>query len=164
MQHRFRMRLYKTLVILLFTGLGLNTFAQPTSGDPIMAEPADKDTVLMLPTLQKTVQSFESIVNQAFTTGNASILAKYFGENVDFSVLGKANVYSKSQAEQVLQHFFTANKPNDFKIIHQGDSTDAQYFIGEMSSVKGAKFRITLNSKTLSGSKTITSLTIEDSH
>lgn len=156
------MKMTKVLTLFLFAGLGLNAFAQPTSGDPIMAEPADKDTVLMLPAPQVTQQSFKSVILHAFTTGNAEILAKYFGDNVDLSVLGKANVYSKSQAEQVLQHFFSTNKPNDFKIIHKGESGDTQYFIGEMSSVKGSKFRVTINSKTAVGSKKITSLTIEE--
>jgi hypothetical protein len=162
----------KVFATLLFAGMGVYGFAQPTSGDPILPEPMkkdsivlahDKDSVTYIPNLLVTQQTFESIFVHTFTKGKAAVLAKYFGDNVDLSILGKANVYSRSQGEQVLQHFFDSHKPNDFKIIHQGDASEAQYFIGEMSSVKGKKFRVTMNSKTSDNKTTVLSLSIEAS-
>lgn len=162
----------KIFATLLFASVSFCGLAQPTSGDPIMAEPAEKDSLLHVPEMDTvsytphllvTQQSFDDIFIHSFTKGKAAILAKYFGENLDLSILGKANVYSRSQAEQVLQHFFNTHQPNDFKIIHQGDTSDNQYFIGEMSSVKGKKFRVTLNSKSGDKGTTITSLSIEAS-
>lgn len=138
---------------------GSASFAQPTNGDIIMveAEPLER-----APTVEQAQQSFESILVGAFKKGSALKIASYFGDNVDLSILGKANLYSKSQAQQVLQHFFSSHQTQNFKIIHKGNSKTNQYFIGEMISTKSKAFRVTINSKTEGGNKTITSLTIEE--
>ena len=135
---------------------GSVSFAQPTSGDLIMVE---LDSVEVEPTLVETQQSFESVVVSAFKTGSAKKLATYFGENVDLSILGTANLYSKSQAHQILQRFFTEHKSTDFNIIHKG----SQYYIGEHTTSDGAKYRVTIHTKSEGSKKTITSLTIEES-
>lgn len=149
----------RKIVIIMLLLAGSAVYAQPTSGDIIMldAEPLERE-----PTVEQAQQSFESILVTAFKTGNATKIATYFGDNVDLSILGTANLYSKSQAQQILQHFFTTNKPQDFKIIHKGNAKSSQYFIGELTSVKGGKYRVTLNSKAEGSKKTITSLTIEE--
>ena len=97
----------------------------------------------------------------AFKEGSADKIARYFIDNVDLSIDGKEDLYSKSQAEQILKNFFVAHKPKDFKIIHKGTSGQSEYFIGELIADK--EFKVTLNSKNVSGVKKITSLTISAS-
>jgi hypothetical protein len=91
-----------------------------------------------------------------FKTGNAPVISAYFSQNVDISLLGKDNLYSKSQAEQVLKTFFSEHKPSNFVINHEGQSSNAKYYIGTLSTFKGT-FRITINTK----SNLIARLTIE---
>lgn len=137
---------------------GSVSFAQPTSGDIILVE---LDSAEALPELAAPQQAFEPSIIAAFKAGNAKKIALYFGDNVDLSILGKANLYSKSQAEQILQHFFSEHKPADFKIIHKGGEKSSKYYIGQLTAMNGDKFRVTLNNKSGTGS-TITSLTIEE--
>jgi len=91
-----------------------------------------------------------------FKTGNAPVISAYFSQNVDVSLLDKENLYSKSQAEQVLKTFFSEHKPSAFVINHEGQSNNAKYFIGTLTTSKGS-FRITINTK----SNLISRLTIE---
>lgn len=91
-----------------------------------------------------------------FKTGNAPVVSAYFSQNVDVSMLDKENLYSKSQAEQVLKTFFIEHKPSNFIINHEGESSNAKYYIGTLTTLKGT-YRITINTK----SNLISRLTIE---
>ncbi len=148
----------RKFVIILLLLVGTGAFAQPTSGDIIMVKLDSVDTLTSYVAPQP---SFEAVIVNAFKTGNAAKIALYFGDNVDLSILGKANLYSKSQAQQVLQHFFTEHKPKEFSIIHKGNAKSSQYFIGELISIAAKKYRVTINSKADGSKNTITSLTIE---
>ena len=135
--------------------IGSATFAQPS--DPTHTE-VDKDPIARNETGLLQQQSFETVMVSAFKSGNAEKIASYFSDNVDLSIEGKEDLYSKSQAEQILKTFFASHHPSDFKIIHKGTSGVSEYFIGELSADKN--YKVTLNSKTIAGSKRITSLTI----
>ena len=140
----------------MLLSLGFMAFAQPTSGDITM----DKiDSATVAPSPLKTQQTFENGLIDAFKTGNAERIAAYFGENVDLSILGKTNLYSSSQAQQILQHFFTDHAPSEFTVIHKGQARASQYFIGELTTANGI-YRVTINSKTEGNKKVINSLTI----
>jgi hypothetical protein len=148
----------KKFVAILLLLAGTGAFAQPTSGDIIMVELDSADTLL---TYAAPAPTFEEAIITAFKTGNAAKIASYFGDNVDLSILGKANLYSKSQAQQILQRFFTEHKPKEFTIIHKGNGGSSKYFIGELISTAASKYRVTLNSKAEGSKSEITSLTIE---
>ncbi|NOQ74469.1 MAG: DUF4783 domain-containing protein [Crocinitomix sp.] len=148
----------KKIVAILLLLVGSGAFAQPTSGDIIMVELDSADTLMAF---AAPVPSLEAVIISAFKTGDATAIATYFGDNVDLSILGKANLYSKSQAEQVLQHFYTDHKPKAFSIMHKGTAKSSKYFIGELISIADKKYRVTINSKLEGGKNSITSLTIE---
>jgi len=99
-------------------------------------------------------------VETGFETANAKLIAQHFATNIDVSLLDKENLYSKSQAEQVLKTFFLENKPTKFTIIHQGKSSTTQYYIGSLETEKG-NFRITVNIKLVANKEFISHLTIE---
>lgn len=158
------MRMKKLVAILLLL-VGTGAFAQPTSGDIIMVESDLIDSTGSVDSLVNYVvaqPTFESVILKAFKAGNAVKIATYFGDNVDLSILGKSNLYSKSQAQQILQHFFTDHKPKGFTIIHKGNGGSSQYFIGELISIAGKKYRVTINSKNEGSKNEISSLTIEE--
>lgn len=151
----------KYLFILLFF-TGITALAQPTSGDIYLPDTDTTEVAEREPTPEAAQQSFESVLVTAFKSGNAQRISTYFGENVDLSILGKENLYSKSQAQQVLQHFFTEHKPADFKVIHKEKAKSSEYFIGVLTSEKGESHRVTINSKQEGAKKGITSLAIEE--
>lgn len=146
------MKKYWTILILL---LSVNALAQPM-------EPGEEEFVRheREETRQQQQPSYETIIVGAFKAGNATKIAGYFAENVDLSILETENLYSKSQAEQILKNFFLKHKPTEFTIVHKGKSGQSEYFIGELTCTD-AIFRVTLNSKSDDGSKEITALTIE---
>ncbi len=148
----------KILTILCITA-GSFAFSQTTSGDIYLPDPID--TLEKEMTLEQAQQSFETTVIDAFKVGNSKKIAAYFRENVDLSILGKENLYSKSQAEQILQHFFETHKPESFKIIHKGNAKASEYFIGELIDTKKGKYRVTFNRKSINNKQVVTSLTIE---
>ncbi|MEX1001456.1 MAG: DUF4783 domain-containing protein [Crocinitomicaceae bacterium] len=141
----------------LITGLfvGGMALSQPKGPEFVTEkyEPIEREATSL-----KQQQSFESAMVSAFRAGNADKVAAYFSDNVDLAIDGKEDLYSKSQAEQILKTFFSSHPPRDFKIIHKGKSGQNEYFIGELSSDK--KYRVTINSKSSGGNSKITSLTI----
>lgn len=104
--------------------------------------------------------SIKSDILAGFSSGKVSLLSKYFPANIDINVLGKSNLYSKSQAQQVLTTFFTQNKPSSYEVIHEGESNGTKYFIGNYTS-NSVKYRVTINVKTVDGAEQISSISIE---
>jgi hypothetical protein len=80
----------------------------------------------------------------SFETGNAKILSGYFNQNVELVVLDNDNVYSKAQAQQIVNNFFNNFSPvkdKAFTIIHDSGKADAKSVIGKLKTDKG-DFRI----------------------
>jgi len=73
--------------------------------------------------------------------GNDEMLSGYFNENVELVVETHDDVFSKSQARQIVAEFFKANKPKQFTIIHQGGKDGARYAIGSLVTNTGT-FRV----------------------
>jgi hypothetical protein len=74
-------------------------------------------------------------------SGNDVALAAFFNENVELVVGSHDDVYSKSQAQQIVAEFFKLNKPKQFSIIHEGGKEDARYAIGSLVTATGT-FRV----------------------
>ena len=112
--------------------------------------------IKVIPTL-----TIKASVQKGFQTGNSGLISVHFSANVDVSFLDKENLYSKSQAEQVLKTFFTEHNPTKFSFIHEGKSSSTKYYIGTLETSNG-DFRITVNTKITSGKEHISHLTIEE--
>lgn len=99
----------------------------------------------------------------ALETGNAKMLSGYFNQNVELVVLDNDNVYSKSQAQQIVGNFFSNCMPveeNAFSVIHDGGKGDAKYVIGKLKTEKG-DFRVYFLLKKNGGKDYIHQLRIE---
>jgi len=145
------MKNYLTILTLL---VGSTLFAQPKEPE-LEFMPHEREA-----TAEQQQPTYESVIVGAFKAGNATKIASYFAENIDLSILESENLYSKSQAEQILKNFFLNHKPSDFTIVHKGKSGISEYFIGELTC-SDAIYRVTLNTKTDVGVKEISALTIE---
>ena len=98
---------------------------------------------------------------QSLKTGNSKTLSEYFNQNVEMVVLENDNVYSKAQAQQIVNKFFNSNPPENFNIIHQGGKEGAQYVIGNLVTSKGT-FRVYFLLKKNGGKDYIHQLRIEE--
>lgn len=97
---------------------------------------------------------------QSLKSGNSKTLSEYFNQNVELVVLENDNVYSKAQAQQIVNKFFNSNSPESFTIIHQGGKEGAQYVIGNLSTSSGS-FRVYFLLKKNNGKDYIHQLRIE---
>lgn len=95
-------------------------------------------------------------------SGNDKTLSAYFNQNIELVVPGHDDVFSKSQAQQLIAKFFKENNPQNFTIIHQGSSGNegARYAIGTLKTNKGA-FRVYFLLKTNHKKAVIHQLRIE---
>ncbi len=117
--------------------------------------------VLLSSVLIASVDIFENI-NTAIRSGDARQVSKYFGKNVDLTILSQEEVYSKAQAELILKDFFSKNTPKSFSFIHQGLSKEgSKYGIGTMVTTQAAKFRVYIYVKQTAGSEYIQELRFE---
>ena len=108
-------------------------------------------------------QSFSQIPDEivlSIQNGNDEVLASYFNQNVELMVENHEDVFSKSQAQQIVAEFFKANKPKQFTIIHQGGKEGARYAIGSLITNTGT-FRVYFLLKTKDNNSFIHQLRIE---
>lgn len=89
----------------------------------------------------ETEQEIPSDIAVAFKVGTAKELARFFNDNLELAVGEKEDIYSKSQAERIMDDFFIKHNPKNFKFIHQGGKEDAQYAIGRLQTFNG-NFRV----------------------
>ena len=61
-------------------------------------------------------------VKDALKSGASKELSRFLNQNIDLTINGKMDTYSKTQAEYVLKDFFKSNPPSSFVIVHQGAS------------------------------------------
>jgi len=92
--------------------------------------------------------------------GNDTGLAAFFNENVELVVQTHDDVYSKSQAQQIVAEFFKSNKPKQFSIVHQGGKDGARYAIGSLTTNTGT-FRVYFLLKNKNNNSYIHQLRIE---
>ncbi len=97
----------------------------------------------------------------SFKAGNAKELSKFFNENIELVILGKEDVYSKSQAEQILKDFFDQHKPTSFTILFEGGKETSKYAIGSLKTSAG-NYRVYFLIKKQNGATLIHRLRIEE--
>ena len=76
-------------------------------------------------------------------SGNASQIAKFMDNSIEITIGESQKLYSKAQAEQVLERFFDKNNPKQFNLIHRSNVKEgkSKYGIGELYTTTNKKFR-----------------------
>ena len=113
----------------------------------------------ILPVAGQSDKIPEGIV-RSFKAGNAEELAKYFHSNVELIILEKEDVYSRSQAEQIIRKFFLEHQPQSFKVIFEGGKENSRYAIGSLTSAE-TTYRVYILIKKQEGEPLIHQLRIE---
>lgn len=116
-------------------------------------------TILFLVSNQTYAQVPNEII-LSLQNGNSKVLSEYFNPNIELVVLENDNVYSKAQAKQIVNNFFTSHIPESFNILHQGGKEGAKYVIGNLKTNNGS-FRIYFLLKKNGGKDYIHQLRIE---
>ena len=113
----------------------------------------------MAPIQAQTDKVPEGIV-LSFKAGNAAELSKFFHDNVELIILEDEDVYSRSQAEQIIRKFFSEHKPEAFKIIFEGGE-NSRYAIGSLTTQEKT-YRVYILMKKQDGTPFIHQLRIEE--
>ncbi len=90
--------------------------------------------------IQATGQPEVDDVSKALRGGNVSYIARHFDNLVEISISNEQSTYSKTQAERVLENFFTKNKIKEFVVRHKGgnESENVIFLIGDLSTAQGS--------------------------
>ncbi len=96
----------------------------------------------------------------SLSSGNAKNLSEFFNQNIELVIGDDDNVYSKTQAKQIVSNFFKENQPDSFNKIHDGGKDGSKYVIGNLHTVNG-NFRVYFLLKEHSGKFYIHQLRIE---
>ncbi len=117
--------------------------------------------LLCLPIDKANAQDLNVQVTQAIKNSSAAELSKYFNSSIDLTIPDSEGTYSKVQAEQILNSFFTKYPLVSFSINHKGSSNDgSMYAIGTYKS-KTRSFRTYYLTKPINGQQLIHQLKFE---
>lgn len=93
--------------------------------------------------------------------GNTHELAKYFAQSVEVTIVDAENVYTKTQAELVLDKFFSQNKPQGAKILHKVTSNPNYRFAVLILTTDKGTYRVAYTMKETDGRLALIELRIE---
>jgi Domain of unknown function (DUF4783) len=102
------------------------------------------------------IRGIDEIVN-ALRKGNATEISRFIDDNVEISLPGKSDGYSKAQAVMILKDFFSNNGVTGFEVKHKGENNNNQYCIGTLLT-KSGNYRTTVYMKTINGKQLVREL------
>lgn len=87
---------------------------------------------------------FKEIEN-AISLGNAKMIENYLGQSIELETPSSKGIYSKSQAEVIIDKFFQKYPPVSFTIYQKGNSYGGSRFaVGNYMSSRERSFRVTI--------------------
>jgi len=100
-------------------------------------------------------------ISSSFQAGNTKEISAYFASTINLSILNDSNVYSKVQAEIILNSFLNAHEPRSAKIIHRlNNSPSYKHAVIELGTSKG-NFRVSYSLRVDNDKAQIVELRIE---
>jgi len=83
-----------------------------------------------------------SQITKALLNGNSDELSEYFNTNLELVMLEKTDICTKKQAKLIVENFFDFNKPSDFKVVYEGQQSDALHVMGELLTDSNKKYNV----------------------
>lgn len=117
--------------------------------------------IIFISGFTKGITQIPNDLMHALSAGNSKKIAKYFNSNVELKIFDNENIYSKQQAQLILEDFFKNNEITDFKIIHQGNQGKMQFAIGKFFIAKKQKYMVHFLIQNTNNKLYITRFTIE---
>ncbi len=97
-----------------------------------------------------------------FKQNNLVELYKSFAPSIELSLLNDNNIYSKEQAEIILNNFFAKNTISSVKVIHRVDSNPDYRFAVLILTSKGGNYRTSFSLRNTNGIFQMNELRIEE--
>ena len=87
---------------------------------------------------------FKEIEN-AISLGNAKMMVNYLNTSIELETPTSKGIYSRSQAELIIDKFFQKYPPISFTITQKGNSSGGSRFaVGNYNSERERSFRVTI--------------------
>ena len=87
---------------------------------------------------------FKEIEN-ALSLGNAKMMESYLNSSIELETPTSKGIYSRSQAQLIIDKFFQKYPPISFTIIQKGNSSGGSRFaVGTYKSYRERVFRVTI--------------------
>ena len=100
-------------------------------------------------------------IEKAMKANDAKTIVQLANEPVQLNILGKEGAYNHSQAEMILDQFFTKNPKGDFVFVFKGKETsDGTFAIGKYT-LKKDSLRLSFHFREIKSLSKLESLTIE---
>ena len=112
-------------------------------------------------TISGLSQGIKEDVSNGFKSGDYKLISKHFNSSIDLVIDSNDDIFSKTQAQQILKKFFADHKPSSFKVSFDGEHNNGQKFITGNLETSNGSFRVTINFINSGGSVRINSLRIE---
>ncbi len=80
---------------------------------------------------------FPSEITKTIQNANADNFSQYFNSKIELVLAEKSGVFSKEQAELIIDNFFSSHPPKKFNIIHEGIRQSSSFAIGKYYTEKG---------------------------
>lgn len=104
-------------------------------------------------TAQVPARTTLSEVVESLSKSDSDQLSTHFGEQIELVILGKNQVLSRTQAQYVMERFFSKFPFSSFNTLHQGEASGTLYALGEYRSSSGT-FEVNIFIKLTSGQVT----------
>tara|TARA_B100000683_G_scaffold101009_1_gene99864 strand:+ start:1623 stop:2030 length:408 start_codon:yes stop_codon:yes gene_type:complete len=90
----------------------------------------------------QSISPLESI-GQLIRLGDSKKISAHLDKSVEITIENNQKLYSKAQAEQILNRFFEKNTPKQFDIVHKSNVKEgkSKYGIGELYTISNKKYR-----------------------
>jgi hypothetical protein len=99
---------------------------------------------LVLSSAKPTNDIFKEVEN-AISLGNAKMMVSYLNTSIELETPSSKGIYSRSQAELIIDKFFQKYPPISFTIAQKGNSSGGSRFaVGNYVSTRERTFRVTL--------------------
>lgn len=83
-------------------------------------------------------QDIQDDLIAGFRSGYVDGIAIHLNDNVELSIKGIDNVFTKQQTKAILNDFFRKNPPLRFKVLHKGNNDNSQFVIGQLETSTGS--------------------------
>lgn len=94
--------------------------------------------------LSFTSKDINDDISASLRQGNTVELVKLFSDRISIKVLAQEDLVSKSQAQAIIEEFFSKNKIKGYQTAHTSIvNGDQQFITGTMDTVNG-KFRVSI--------------------
>lgn len=100
--------------------------------------------LISLFSLSFTIEDINDDISASLRQGNTVELVKLFSDRVSIKVLAQEDLVSKSQAQAIIEEFFSKNKVKGYQTAHTSIvNGDQQFITGTIDTVNG-KFRVSI--------------------